>query len=249
MINSAPSIKNLPHMKPTSKQFSLAMDLMNITPSNTLYVYGNNSHRAYWTLQSGHDPNKVKLIQGSLDEWKLHGGKLDYTELNQDDERLFRLPSDWEEQSPNYKCFEVENTVNMEEMLDIVTSKSAVVVDARSDGRFVGRDPEPRPGLRGGHMPHALNLPFVSLLDPDDATKFKPLDEVKQLFIDAGVKPYETCGEMRKVVCTCGSGVTAAALAVSLEECGLRKRDDVYIYDGSWIEWGGDDSTPIVKGE
>lgn len=236
-------------MKPTSKQFSLAMDLMNITPSNTLYVYGNNSHRAYWTLQSGHDPNKVKLIQGSLDEWKLHGGKLDYTELNHDDERLFRLPSDWEERSPNYKCYEVENTVNMEEMLDIVTSKSAVVVDARSDGRFVGRDPEPRPGLRGGHMPHALNLPFVSLLDPDDATKFKPLDEVKQLFIDAGVKPYETCGEMRKVVCTCGSGVTAAALAVSLEECGLRKRDDVYIYDGSWIEWGGDDSTPIVKGE
>jgi thiosulfate/3-mercaptopyruvate sulfurtransferase len=239
-------------MKPNTQQFSIAMDLMQITPSDTLYIYANQgcafAHRAYWTFTSFHDPKKVKLVQGSLEEWELQGGVLDTTELSNDDERLFRLPNNWEEQTPIYTYYEVKNTVDMNEMMDIVTNQSAVVVDARSSGRFVGKDPEPRPGLRGGHMPHALNVPFVSLLMEADLTKFKPLHEVRQIFIEAGIKPYEESSDKeKKIVCSCGSGVTAAALAVGLEECGLRRKDDILIYDGSWIEWGGDSKTPIVK--
>lgn len=240
-------------MKPTPKQFSVAMDILNITPDNTLYVYANNgcgfAHRAFWTLSSFHDPNKVKLVQGGLDEWKSNGGIMEDTELSQDDSRLIRLPDDWEQRVPKYKCYEVHNTVDMDQMLDIVAKKSdGIIVDARSFGRFVGKEPEPRPGLRGGHMPNALNVPFVSLLDADDMTKFKSLDQIRQMFIKAGVKPYEESSDSEnKVICSCGSGVTAAALAVGLDVCGLRKKEDIYIYDGSWIEWGGDEHTPIDK--
>jgi thiosulfate/3-mercaptopyruvate sulfurtransferase len=240
-------------MKPTSKQFSLAMDLMNISSDNTLYIYANKGcgfvHRAYWTFRSGHDPNKVKLVQGSLDEWEDNGGRLEYTELKDSDDRMLQMPTDWESQTPKYKCYKTNNTIDMNVVMDIVNKKSnAIIVDARSHGRFIGKDPEPRPGLRGGHMPNALNVPFASLLREDDMTKFKSMDRVKQIFIEAGIKPYEECTDNeKKVVCSCGSGVTAATLAIGLEECGLRKREDIYIYDGSWIEWGGDTTTPIIK--
>jgi thiosulfate/3-mercaptopyruvate sulfurtransferase len=237
------------------------MDLLNITPENTLYVYANNNcgfvHRAFWTISSFHDPIKVKLVQGSLDEWKSNGGSLDDTELDEDDENMIRMPNDWEQRIPKYKCRQEvkKNTVDMDQMLDIVTNKETTVaiVDARSHGRFIGKEPEPRPGLRGGHMPHALNVPFVSLLDEKDMTKFKSMDVLREKFIEAGVKPLEECSsgndDERKVICSCGSGVTAAALAVGLVECGLRKKEDVFIYDGSWIEWGGDDTTPVDKDE
>ena len=231
------------------------MDLMKITPTDTLYIYANNnckfSHRAYWTFASFHDPTKVKLLQGSLDEWESLGGKLDLDELN--DDNVFRMPSDWQDRIPLYKCHQTseKNTVTLDEMMEIVNNQTAIVIDARSAGRFVGDQPEPRPGLRGGHMPHALNIPFVSLLLEKDGTKFKPMDEVKQFFLQAGIRPYEDLNDDsgKKIVCSCGSGVTAAALAVGLEVCGLRKREDIYIYDGSWIEWGGNEDTLVIKGE
>jgi thiosulfate/3-mercaptopyruvate sulfurtransferase len=242
-------------MKPTPHQFAIAMDLMKVTPNDTLFVYANEGcaavHRAYWTLRSsGHDPSRVKLVQGSLAEWKSCGGQLDETVLNKEDERLFCMPLDWEKMTPKYTCRGlIDNTVDMEQVVSIVESKEpdTLIVDARSVGRFYGNDPEPRPGLRGGHMPNALNVPFVSLLDDNDLTKFKPLDEIKKKFIEVGIKPYKESGAINKVVCSCGSGVTAAALAVGLEECGLRKKEDIYLYDGSWIEWGSDETTPIRR--
>ena len=191
-------------------------------------------------------------MQGSLAEWESCGGQLEYELLDEDDERLFRMPADWEERTPRYECLEMdERVVDMDRVMEIVASPKetaeTVVVDARSTGRFYGTEPEPRPGLRGGHMPGSLNVPFLKLLDDKDVTKFRPLDQVRQLFVEAGIEPYEGSIPVKKVICSCGSGVTAAALAVGLEECGLRKREDIYIYDGSWIEWGGDDKTPIVK--
>ena len=230
------------------------------------------AHRAYWTLRScGHDPRKVKLVQGSLEEWRECGGELEHGELENGDGRLFRMSDlDWENRNPKYKCWkgddddlerEANRAVNMECVLDVVNQSKkglggadAIIVDARSAGRFYGSEPEPRPGLRGGHMPGALNVPFVSLLEPNDLTKFRPMEEVKGIFVKAGVEPLEDGDKdgtkaRKKVICSCGSGVTAAALAVGLEECGLRKREDIYIYDGSWIEWGGDDETPIVTSD
>ena len=246
--------KSLPHMKPTAKQFAVAMDRMKISPGDTIYVYATKGcgfyHRAYWTLSSCgfHDPGKVKLLQGCLDEFRERGGEVEEGKLvDGEDHRLFRLSEmEWRNMTPKYKCWSEgprQCVVDRKDVLEVVKSRAdAVIVDARSSGRFVGTAPEPRPGLRGGHMPGALNVPFTDLLDPMDMTKFKPLSQLKKIFESAGVK-----AEPSKTIVTCGSGVTAAALAVGIEECGLRNKDDILIYDGSWIEWGGDESVPIVK--
>ena len=252
---------SLPHMKPSSKLFACTMDRMGISPDDTLYVYGTPgcgfNHRAYWTLSSTgyHNPSRVKLIQGSLDEWKDCDGELDYEELKDDDMRLFKMSevNDYENASPKYTCYQndVSSVVNMEKVLQVVeddSSPDTIIVDARSAGRFYGKDPEPREGLRSGHMPNAINVPFISLLDSNDMTKFKPMDEVREIFVNAGIKPLDEGDNnvRKKVICSCGSGVTAAALAIGLEECGLREKEDIVIYDGSWIEYGGNKETPIV---
>ena len=208
------------------------------------------AHRELWTLSSCgfHDPGKVKLLQGCLDEFRERGGEVEEGKLvDGEDHRLFRLSEmEWRNMTPKYKCWSEgprQCVVDRKDVLEVVESRAdAVIVDARSSGRFVGTAPEPRPGLRGGHMPGALNVPFTDLLDPMDMTKFKPLSQLKKIFESAGVK-----AEPSKTIVTCGSGVTAAALAVGIEECGLRNKDDILIYDGSWIEWGGDESVPIVK--
>lgn len=261
VMGSADNPKKLPHMKPSAKLFASAMDQMGILPSDTLYVYATDDcafyHRAYWTLRScGHDPALVKLVQGSLTEWKECGGELEEGQLAEDDERLFRMSDlGWEDKTPTYQAVETDNNedvvVDMDQVLNIVNQKDAadaVIVDARSAGRFVGTAPEPRPGLRGGHMPGALNVPFTDILDADDKTKFRPMDEVRGIFIKAGILPISGDDtSSRKVVCSCGSGVTAAALAIGLEECGLRNKEDITIFDGSWIEWGSSDTTPIIS--
>mmetsp|Transcript_14808 Transcript_14808/g.31912 ORF Transcript_14808/g.31912 Transcript_14808/m.31912 type:complete len:414 (-) Transcript_14808:274-1515(-) len=263
--------KNLPHMKPTPETFARAMDRMSIAPNDTLYVYAATKncigyHRAYWTLSNCgyHDPEKVKLVQGSLDAWEECGGEIERGELIEgEDERLFRTNHDYDDgdddASAKYTCwrkYDGDSVVaDMERVLTVVennkngSAADAIVVDARSSGRFFGTEPEPRPGLRGGHMPGAVNVPFFTLLDPNDMTKFRPMEEVRDIFVEAGIAPLlseEGGGVPRKVICSCGSGVTAAALAVGLEECGLRTKEDISIYDGSWIDWGGDDDTPIV---
>jgi thiosulfate/3-mercaptopyruvate sulfurtransferase len=113
---------------------------------------------------------------------------------------------------------------------------AAQVLDARSAGRFAGTEPEPRPGLRGGHIPGSLSLPFQRLYAADGTLLPRP--SLRDVFAKAGVALE------RSTITLCGSGVTAAALALGLYQLG---RADVAVYDGSWTEWGGRADTPIER--
>jgi thiosulfate/3-mercaptopyruvate sulfurtransferase len=119
----------------------------------------------------------------------------------------------------------------------LLKDESAEIVDARSAERFAGKAPEPRPGLRSGHIPGSHNLPFAKLLNPDGTLKSPR--EIERLFEDAGVDLA------KPVVTSCGSGITAGILALALVQIGHRK---TAVYDGSWSEWGADQSLPIETG-
>lgn len=125
---------------------------------------------------------------------------------------------------------------NAQDVQAILQSGKATMVDARSAARFRGDAPEPRAGLRSGHMPGAANLPWEQVV-ADDGT-LRPADTLKTAFKQAGVDLA------KPIVTTCGSGVTASVLALALARLGLRAA----VYDGSWSEWGGTAGAPVVTG-
>ena len=108
-------------------------------------------------------------------------------------------------------------------------------VDVRSAGRFGGTEPEPRAGLRAGHIPGSVNLPFAQLLDPANHMVPRTAEEIERALADAGID------RAKPVIASCGSGVTACVLAFALHLIG----EDAAVYDGSWTEWGGTADTPV----
>jgi len=239
--------QNLPHMMPPKKLFAKVMDEFGVTPDSDLIVYGTEGcfsiPRAFYTLRAmGHPIDRLHLMQGSLKDWIDAGGPIE-TGM-QDSLKVSDLDDVAEDDIKYDKAVDAINVVGMEKVMDVVASGSAesIIVDARSAGRFVGEAPEPRPGLRGGHMPGAFNVPFNILLDLDDGNKFRSKEDMIQIFKEAGVD----VGTDKDIICTCGSGVTACWLALALEECG-RDPSKTFIYDGAWIEWASDANTPVVK--
>eukprot|EP01114_Cavostelium_apophysatum_P019241 TRINITY_DN6146_c0_g1_i2.p1 TRINITY_DN6146_c0_g1~~TRINITY_DN6146_c0_g1_i2.p1 ORF type:complete len:132 (+),score=7.31 TRINITY_DN6146_c0_g1_i2:284-679(+) len=130
-------------------------------------------------------------------------------------------------------------------MLDNIKNNKQIV-DARSAGRFMGTEPEPRVGLRGGHMPTSKNVPFADILTKtapsDQHMAFLPKDQLAKTFEKAGIDPT------KPVAATCGSGVTASVLALGLHLLGNKNYS---VYDGSWSEWGSlpQDVTPVETGK
>ena len=218
----------LPHMLPSTIKFSSRMKKMGIGDGMKVIVYDSHglfsAARVWWTFRAmGHED--VAVLDGGLKKWKAEGREL--------------------EDGPPPKRFErhftpLQNTGLIRELADIrelVAKQYAQLVDARPVARFEGREPEPRPGLRSGHIPGSRNVPSATVLNADGTLKSR--DELLAIFTAAGIDPKAP------VVTTCGSGVTASILSLALAVIG---QTNAAVYDGSWAEWGKEDGPPIAKG-
>jgi thiosulfate/3-mercaptopyruvate sulfurtransferase len=216
----------LPHMVPEAQAFADAVGVLGIGNSDRVIVYGGRgliaSARVWWTFRVfGHE--RVAVLDGGLAKWKKEGRPLESGPPSPAPRRFAAT-------------LHKELVADLDRMRALLERRDAQIVDARSRGRFTATEPEIRPGLRGGHIPGSLNLPYNELFRPDDDAML-PLEEVRSAFgradLDLG----------RPVVTTCGSGVSAAVLALAMHRLGRR---DVAVYDGSWSEWGGRPDTPIA---
>jgi thiosulfate/3-mercaptopyruvate sulfurtransferase len=218
---------SLPHMLPSTVKFASRMKKMGVGDGMRIVVYDTlglfSAARAWWTFRAmGHED--VAVLDGGLKKWKAEGRELEDGPARKRTERHF---------TP------LMNASLIRDMDDVkkAIAKRTQIVDARPAGRFEGKDPEPRPGLRAGHLPGARNVPSQTLITADGT--LKPTAELAKIFADAGIDPRHP------VVTTCGSGVTASILALALAVLG---QTNAAVYDGSWAEWGADNGLPIETG-
>ena len=216
----------LPHMLPGAKALAEAVGALGVGTGDRVVVYGGRgliaSARVWWTYRVfGHD--RVWVLDGGLAKWKKEGRPLESGVPSPAPKRFAAT-------------FRPELVADLSRMRVVLERRDAQIVDARSRGRFAATEPEIRPGLRGGHIPGSLSLPYGELFRGEDDL-MRPEAEVRAAFADAGLDPAGP------VVATCGSGVSAAVLALGLYRLGRR---DAAVYDGSWTEWGGRADTPVA---
>ena len=218
----------LPHMLPPPEKFSSRMRAMGIGDGSRIVAYDSrglySAARVWWTFRvMGVDD--VSVLNGGLPKWKREGLPLESGAPPNRTTRHFTARRN------------LELVRDLSDMKALLKDKSAQIIDARAPERFAGKAPEPRAGLRSGHIPGSYNVPFGKLLNQDGTLKSAP--ELQRLFEQAGV-------DLNKpVVTSCGSGITASVLALGLAELGHRRTS---VYDGSWAEWGADQSLPIETG-
>jgi thiosulfate/3-mercaptopyruvate sulfurtransferase len=218
----------LPHMLPPPEKFSSRVRKLGLGDGVRIVVYDQrglfSAPRVWWTFRAfGHDD--VVVLDGGLPKWLAEGRPVEDGTVSPG-ERHF---------TARMNSFMVRDK---DQLTANLSSGREQVLDARSQGRFEGRDPEPRADLRSGHIPDSLNLPFTDLLDRQTQTLLPP-EALAARFAAAGIDMA------RPVVTTCGSGVTAAVLALGLHILG---HQDVAVYDGSWAEWGLPGDTPVAVG-
>ncbi|PHP68017.1 3-mercaptopyruvate sulfurtransferase [Zhengella mangrovi] len=216
----------LPHALPSPLEFERHASSMGITSHDTIVVYDGpgffSAPRVWWLFRT-FGAKDVHVLEGGLDGWKREGRPLtaDPTHCA----GAYFKPD-----------FDRAAVVTLDEMRRIVDTGGAQVADARPSGRFAGSEPEPRPGVRSGHMPGAFNVPALEL---SREGRLLPPEDLQARFEASGIDLA------KPVVTSCGSGVTAAVLILALEQIGHR---DHRLYDGSWTEWGGHDQTPVETG-
>jgi thiosulfate/3-mercaptopyruvate sulfurtransferase len=218
----------LPHMVPGVTRFERLVTALGIGNASRVVCYDQlglfSAARAWWLLRLfGHA--QVAVLDGGLPKWQREGRAIESGE-----------PSPVPHATPPYRAtLRARRLRGIGDLLDNLGTRRELVLDARPAARFYARVPEPRAGLRAGHMPGARNIPHAELLS--DAQTLLPPAALRERFARAGVGPDTA------VVTSCGSGVTAAVLTLGLAVAGF---PEGALYDGSWTEWGGRSDTPIV---
>ena len=218
------STSDLPHMMPDSIKFSSRVRKMGVGDGNRIVVYDANdffaSARVWWMFrQMGHED--IQVLNGGLRAWQAAGGEL---------EDLPPVVTGGRHFTPRVRSDLIRS---MQQMRQAVKAKDSAILDARPAGRFAGTEAEPRADLSSGHMPGSINVPSNSLVGPDGKLRDgATLEKALGTFVSASA------------VATCGSGVSAAIIALALAELG---NYDVAIYDGSWSEWAANPDNEIQK--
>ena len=219
----------LPHTVPSPAVFETHMRALGLHNDDHVVLYDDSAiktaARGWWMLRFfGHA--QVSILNGGLAAWKLAGGTLESGAAAQQTGGSFT----------SRPAIGV-GVVTMDRLRDgIAEGTAGQILDARAAARFAGEAPEPRKGLRAGHIPGSRNLPFSELFDDDG--QYRDEEAIRSLFDAAGIDTGAP------VTTTCGSGVTACALAVGLALIG---NENTIVYDGSWTEWGAGDA-PIETG-
>ncbi|MDR6899785.1 3-mercaptopyruvate sulfurtransferase [Rhizobium miluonense] len=219
---------NLPHMVPSPEFFAAEVGKLGISENDRIVIYDGPglfaSPRVWWLFHIVMGAPNVFVLDGGLDGWKAEGRPLETA-------TPAFAPATFKPK------FNASRVVSLDEMREIVDNRSRQIADARSAGRFAATEPEPREGMRSGHMPGARSLPSGVFATNG---KFKSLPELRETIEKAGI-------DLEKpVVTTCGSGITAAIITLALESLG---HGDNKLYDGSWSEWGSREDTLIVTGQ
>ncbi len=215
----------LPHMLPAAADFAERMARLGLNDSDRLVVYDGSgvnlsAPRAWWTFRTfGHE--QVAVLDGGIGKWRREQRTLEQGSV--------QLP-------PGSFTARLDHAAvrDLAAVRSNILSRSEQLVDVRSRGRFEGVEAEPRPGLRAGHVPGSINLPFTELVRSDGT--LRPPEELRRRLTEAGIDLS------RPVIATCGSGTSACALILGLHSIGHK---ETAVYDGAWAEWGARADTPV----